>query len=186
MNVKGIFYVVTKASMTAAFGEERWKAFMAKLAEKDKYFGTAIMSITPIPVEKLIIIFDEMCNEFFNNDRMQYMMFGKVGAKYALSPEGPYKSYLLSKDIKQFVDFALPKLWSTYFDGGVCTTKLENNIVHFKVTGVQFKHHYFEQLMIGYFQKAIKIFGRKTVAKQIRGLSKGDDDIYFQYELKDS
>jgi len=26
--------------MTAAFGEERWTAFMAKLAEKDKYFST--------------------------------------------------------------------------------------------------------------------------------------------------
>jgi hypothetical protein len=40
--------------------------------------------------------------------------------------------------------------------------------------------------MMGYFQKAIRLFGRETVAKQIRGLSKGDDDIYFQYELKDS
>jgi len=37
--------------MTAAFGEERWTAFMAKLAEKDKYFSTVIMSITPIPVK---------------------------------------------------------------------------------------------------------------------------------------
>ena len=52
MNVKGIFYVVTKTTMIAAFGEERWKAFMDKLAEKDKYFGTVIMSITPMPVEK--------------------------------------------------------------------------------------------------------------------------------------
>ena len=172
--------------MALAFGEERWNSFMTGLAEKDKYFKNVIMSITLIPVEKLIVIFDEMCKEFFDGDYSQYSMFGKVGAKYALSPEGPYKSYLLSKDIKQFVDFALPKLWSTYFDGGVGTARIENNIVHFRVTGVQFKHYYFEQCLMGYFQKALKIFGKKTVENRIRGFSSGDDDIYYQYTLKDS
>jgi hypothetical protein len=83
---------------------------MTKLAEKDNYFSKMIMAITLSPVEKLIIFFDEMCKEFFNNDRMQYEMFGKVGAQYALSPEGPYKSYMLTKDIKQFVEVVLPKL----------------------------------------------------------------------------
>jgi hypothetical protein len=39
---------------------------------------------------------------------------------------------------------------------------------------------------MGYFQKALKIFGKKTVAKRIRSLSMGNDDIYFQFELKDS
>ena len=83
MNVKGTFYVLTKTAMISGFGEERWNSFMTKLVEKDNYFSKMIMSITLIPVEKLIIIFDEMCNEFFNNDRMQYLMFGKVGAKYS-------------------------------------------------------------------------------------------------------
>jgi hypothetical protein len=110
MNVKGTFYITTKTAMAEVFGQERWNSFMTRLAEKDSYFKNVIMSITLIPVEKLIIIFDEMCKEFFDGDYSQYSMFGKVGAKYALSPEGPYKSYLLSKDIKQFVDFALPKL----------------------------------------------------------------------------
>jgi hypothetical protein len=172
--------------MVTAFGEERWNSFMTKLAEKDKYFKNMIMSITLIPVEKLIIFFDEMCKEFFNNDRMQYMTFGKVGAQYALSPEGPYKSYMLTKDIKQFVEVVLPKLWSTYFDGGRTTTKLENNVVHLKITGIEIKNYYFEQLLMGYFQQALKMFGKKSVAKRIRSISSGDDDIYFQFELKDS
>ena len=110
MNVKGTFYITTKTAMALAFGDERWNSFMTRLAEKDKYFKNVIMSITLIPVDKLIVIFDEMCKEFFNNDRMQYMTFGKVGAQYALSPEGPYKSYMLTKDIKQFVEVVLPKL----------------------------------------------------------------------------
>jgi hypothetical protein len=84
MNAKGISYVVTKANMTAAFGEERWAAFMAKLAEKDKYFSTVIMSITPMPVEKLIVLFDEMCKDFFNDDKMQYVKFGNSLRKFDL------------------------------------------------------------------------------------------------------
>ena len=78
MNVKGIFFVITKTAMIKAYGEERWNSFMAKMVEKDKYFKTVIMSVTPIPVDKEIILFDEMCREFFNNDKMQYEMFGKV------------------------------------------------------------------------------------------------------------
>jgi hypothetical protein len=39
---------------------------------------------------------------------------------------------------------------------------------------------------MGFFQKALKIFGKKTVAKKVRSISSGDDDIYFQFELKDS
>ena len=185
MKIKGTFYVTTKTAMAEVFGQEPWNAFMTKLAEKDPYFKNVIMSITLIPVEKLVVIFDEMCKEFFKGDFSQYEMFGKVGAKYALAPDGPYKAYLLSKDLKQFVDFALPKLWTTYFDGGECKTWLENNIIHFQVTGVDFKHYYFEQTLMGYFQKAIKVFGRKTIAKQVRSLSRGDNDIYFQYTLKD-
>jgi hypothetical protein len=186
MNVKGIFYVVTKTTMTAAFGESRWEAFMAKLAEKDKYFKTVIMSVTPIPVEKLIILFDEMCSEFFNNDKSAYEMFGKVGAKSALSPGGPYQSYMLTKDIKQFVESTLPKVWSMYFDGGKAVARLENNVAHLKVTELQIKNVYFERLVMGYFQQAIKIFGKKSVAKQVRSLVAGDNDMYFQFALKDS
>jgi hypothetical protein len=186
MNVKGSFFVSAKAIMIEVFGEDRWNTFMTKLAEKDKYFSKIIMSVTLIPVEKLIVFFDEMCREYFNNDKMQYQTFGRSGAKAALSPGGVYQSYLLSKDIKQFVEFALPKLWSTYYDGGTFTTKLENNIVHIKITGIPVKYVYFEYLVMGYFQQALKVFGKKSVAKKVRSISSGDDDLYFQFELKDS
>jgi hypothetical protein len=186
MNAKGISYVVTKTNMTAALGEERWKAFIAKLAEQDKYFSTVIMSITPMPIEKLIVFFDEMCREFFNNDKAAYEIFGRSGAKYVLQPGGMYHSYLLNKDMKHFVEFVLPKLWSTYYDGGTITTKFENNIVHIKITGINVKYIYFEHLLMGYFQQALKVFGKKSVAKKVRSIVQGDNDFYFQFELKDS
>jgi hypothetical protein len=39
---------------------------------------------------------------------------------------------------------------------------------------------------MGYFQKALKMFGKKSVAKKIRSLASGDNDVYFQFELKES
>ncbi|PKN51598.1 MAG: hypothetical protein CVU55_11685 [Deltaproteobacteria bacterium HGW-Deltaproteobacteria-13] len=186
MNIKGSSYVTTKAIINEAFGEKGWNSFNDKLVAKDPFFSNMIMSITLIPVEKIIIFFDELCKEFFNNDKTQYSMFGKAGAKSTLSPGGPYSSYLLTKDIKQFVELSMPKIWSTYFDGGTFTSKFENNVAHLKVTGIDVKHIYFENLVMGFNQQALKVFGKKNVVKRIRSVASGDDDLYFQLELKDS
>ena len=185
MNVKGTAFVTSKSTITAAFGEERWKSFMTKLAAKDKFFSNIIMSVTLVPLEKYLFFLDELIKEYFNNDKMQYLKLGTVAAKFALSPGGPYHSYLLSKDLKQFVESGMPKLWTTYYDEGFLTGHLENNVVHFKIMGIPIKHIYFEYANSGFFQQALKIFGKKTVEKLIRGFSKGDNDIYFQYELQD-
>ena len=186
MNVKGNFFVSARTTMIEVFGKDRWNTFMTKLVEKDKYFNSVIMSVTLVPVEKLIVFFDEMCGEFFDNDKMQYQTFGRSGAKAALSPGGVYHSYLLSKDIKQFVEFGLPKLWTTYYDGGTFEAWFENNTVHIKITGIPVKYIYFEYLVMGYFQQALKVFGKRSVAKKVRSLSSGDEDLYFQFQLKDS
>ncbi|HUN56120.1 MAG TPA: hypothetical protein VMU29_13295 [Smithella sp.] len=184
MNIKGIFFATTKPVIIQAFGEERWNAFIAKLAQKDPYFSKVIMAISYVPIEKLVIFFDEMCKEFFNGDKMAYEIFGKSGAKYVLQPGGMFNAYLLNKDLKNFVEFVLPKLWSTYYDGGTITTSLENNIVHIKITGVDFKYVYFEQLLQGYFQQALKVVGKKTIPKKVRSITQGDNDIYFQYAIQ--
>jgi hypothetical protein len=186
MNVKGTVFLTGKVTITEAFGEERWKSFMAKLVAKDKFFSNMIMSVTLIPIEKHILFLDELLKEFFNNDSQQYGLFGVIAANYALSPGGPYQSYLLSKDIKQFVEFVLPKLWSTYYDGGTLTARLENNAVFTKITGFPIKHVNFEKLLMSYFKQSIKIFGKKSVATMVRSLTSGDDDILFKFELKDS
>jgi hypothetical protein len=186
MNAKGNIIVITRTNMIAGFGEERWNAFMTKLVQKDNYFSTMIMSVTLVPVEKVMIFFDAMCKEFFNNDKAVYPMYGKMGAKSLLSPGGPHQAYMLTKDINQFVKFVLPKIWSIFFDAGIFTTKFENNIVHIKITGVKIKNFDFENIVMGYNQQALKIFGRKSVAKRVRSLSAGDDDIYFLLELKDA
>jgi hypothetical protein len=186
MNVKGIVYLTGKNTIVSVFGEEAWNAFVLKLAAKDKYFNNVIMTITRVPIDKFILFLDELVKEFFNSDFMQYVTFGKVAAKFALSEEGMYKSHMLTRDIKQFVESVMPRLYSSYFDEGVVSTKLENNVAHLKITGLPIKHNYFEYLIMGYFQKAFKIFGKKVIAKRVRSLAAGDDDVYFTYELKDA
>ncbi len=93
---------------------------------------------------------------------------------------------MLTKDLKQFVESVLPKVWSTYFDGGTVTALFIDNVAHVKITGLQIKHNYFEYLVMGYFQQALKMFGKKSLAKRVRSLAAGDKDIYFQYVLMDS
>ena len=186
MNAKGNIIALTRTNVIADFGEERWNSFMAKLTRNDNYFSKMIMSVTIVPVEKLMIFFDEVCKEFFNNDKALYLMHGKMGAKAALSPGGPHQSYMLTKDINHFVKDILPKIWSIFFDAGVFTSKFENNIIHIKITGLDIKNYDFENLVIGYNQQAVKMFGRKSVAKRVRSISAGDDDLYFQLELQDA
>jgi hypothetical protein len=55
MNIKGTAYLTRKDTIIKTFGEERWNAFSAKLAAKDKYFSQTIMNITLIPLDKFII-----------------------------------------------------------------------------------------------------------------------------------
>jgi hypothetical protein len=186
MNVKGTVFTTTKATVIEAFGEQNWNSFMAKLAARDSYFKNVIMSITLVPLEKIIVFFDELINERFNGDKNSYIMFGMVGAKFALSPGGPYSSFLLTKDLKQFVEVAMPKLWATYYDGGSVTAKLENNVVHVVINGFPIKHIYFEKLLQGYYKQALKVFGKKTSATTVRCLTAGDNDIYIKYEIKES
>lgn len=185
MHVKGTVFVTGKAAITVGFGEERWNSFMAKLAAKDNFFSNIIMSVTIVPVEKHLFFLDEMLKEFFNNDKNQYFLFGRVAAKFALSPGGPYNSYLLTKDIKQFVESGMPKLWSTYYDGGRLIARLENDTVHLKITDLSVKHIYFEYMVMGYFKQALKIFGKKNTEKIVRSIANGDEDIYYKFEISD-
>ena len=183
MNIKGTAFTTAKVTISQAFGKERWNSFMAKMAEKDNYYKGMIMSIALIPVEKHLFFLDELIKEFFNNDKKQYLIFGKVAAKFALSPGGTYNSYLLTKDLKQFVEVGMPQIWTSLYDESVLTAILENNIVHIKITQIPIKNIDFEYLTVGYLQQALKIFGKKSHEKCVRGFSKGDNDIYYQFEL---
>jgi len=183
MNVKGTAYITRKDTIIKNFGEDRWKAFSAKLAEKDKYFNNMIMNITLIPLDNFILFLDEVLQEFFNNDKMHYWKLGEKSADFALSPGGPYHSYVLTKDIKQFVDQVMPKIWSTYFDGGTLTARFENNVAHITISGLPTKHIYFEYLVMGYVRQSLTILGKKYVERRVRGFSLGNNDIYYQYEI---
>jgi hypothetical protein len=68
----------------------------------------------------------------------------------------------------------------------VLTAKLDNNVIHVKISGIPIRHIYFEYLIAGYLQKGLKMLGQKAVESCISGFSKGDNDIYYQYELQNA
>jgi len=183
MNIKGTAFVTRKDTIIKAFGDARWNAFIAKLAEKDKYFSQTIMNITLIPLDKFIIFLDDVLKEFFNNDSNHYWKLGEKSADFALAPGGPYHSYLLTKDIKQLVEAGMPKIWSTYFDGGTFSSKYENNVVHIMISNLPTKHIYFEFLIMGYVRQALAIFGKKAVEHRVKGFSLGNSEIYYKFEV---
>lgn len=187
MNAKGNIIVITKKNMIAAFGEERWNTFMTNLTVKDKYFrNTLMMSVTVVPLEKLMIFFDEVSKEFFNNEKDLYAMYGQMGATSLLEQGGPHQAYMLTKDINLFVKNILPNIWSIFFDEGLFTASLQNNVVHIKITGIDIRSANFEELVIGYNRQALKIFGRKSTVKRVHSVSSGDADFYFTLELKNA
>ena len=186
MNIKGTAFTTAKVTISEAFGEERWNAFMAKIAEKDNYYKGMILSIALIPVEKHLFFLDELIKEFFNNDKKLFFMFGKVAAKFTLSPGGSRHAFLLVKTLKQFVEIGMPQIWTSLYDESVLTANLENNIAHVKITQIPIKSVDFEFMTVGYFKQALKIFGKKSNEKCIRGFSKGDKDIYYQFEIINS
>ena len=183
MNVKGTAFLTRKDTIIKAFGEERWKSFNDKLAAKDKYFNQMILNVTLIPLDKFIIFLDDVLMGFFNNDNNHYWKLGEKSADFSLGQGGPYHSFLITKDIKQFVESIMPKIWSTYFDGGIFTARFENNVAHITISGLPTKHIYFEYLIMGYIRQAIVIFGKKAVEHRVRGFSLGNSDIYYNFEI---
>ncbi|HQK41927.1 MAG TPA: hypothetical protein PKV39_02960 [bacterium] len=188
MNIKGTFLTITKSTIIEAFGLEKWNAFMAKMAEKDKYFkDTVIMTITLVPVEKSIMLLDGVIDEFFNGDRKNsYILFGRIAAKFALTKGGFYHFLMQTKDIKTFVENNLPKIWSIHFDGGSVTARLENNDVLINITDFPVKNEYYEKFITAYYKQVLKIFGKKSTETVLRSISAGNKDVYIKYALQDA
>lgn len=188
MNIKGTFFTITKSTVIAAFGLEKWNKFMAKMAEKDQYFkDNVIVTITLVPVEKSIILLDGVIDEFFNGDKKNsYILFGRIAAKFALSEGGFYHFLMQTKDIKTFVETNLPKIWAIHFDGGTVSAKLENNNVHINITDFPVKNEHYENFITAYYKQVLKIFGRKSTETVLKSLSAGNKDLYIKYLLLDS
>ncbi len=188
MNIKGTFFTITKSTVIAAFGIEKWNKFMAKMAEKDPYFkDTVIMTITLVPVEKSIMLLDGVIDEFFNGDRMNsYILFGRIAAKFALSEGGFYHFLMQTKDVKTFVENHLPKIWSIHFDGGSVNARLDNNMIYISINDFPVKNQYYENFIMAYYKQVLKIYGKKSTATMLRSLSSGNNDLSLKYELKDS
>lgn len=186
MNIKGTFLTITKSTVIAAFGLEKWNNFMVKMVEKDKYFkDNVIVTVTLVPVEKSILLLDGVIDEFFNGDKKNsYVLFGRIAAKFALSEGGFYHYLMQTKDLKTFVETNLPKIWSIHFDGGSVAARLDNNAVMIHIANFPVKNEYYESFVMAYYKQVLKIYGKKSTETIVRSLSAGKNDLLMKFELK--
>jgi len=186
MNIKGTFLTITKSTVIAAFGLEKWNNFMVKMVEKDKYFkDNVIVTVTLVPVEKSILLLDGVIDEFFNGDKKNsYVLFGRIAAKFALSEGGFYHYLMQTKDLKTFVEANLPKIWSIHFDGGSVAARLDNNAVMIHIANFPVKNEYYESFVMAYYKQVLKIYGKKSTETIVRSLSAGKNDLLMKFELK--
>lgn len=183
MEVRGTAFLARKSQILNSLGEEKWVKFIEKLSEKDAYFKNVIVGISLIPVEKFLLFQEELTREFFNNDQMTYWTMGEKSAEFALI-EGPYKIFLKSRDLKNFIEQSVPSLWNLYYTAGEIKTKYENKVAEIEIKGLINWHIYFEYVIAGYVKRALELLEANFEVKKIKGVSSGDKEIHYQFLLK--
>jgi hypothetical protein len=128
---------------------------------------------------------DEIVKEFFNIDMLHTRRLDRAPNNLYYQGDGITNHFCFSR-IECRSSSRRAQTWATFYDEGRVEAKFENNIAYYKVTGLTFKHRYFEYLIMGFLQKALKIFGMKGVPKHVTSMAAGDDDIYYQFAFKDS
>ncbi len=184
MEVKGVAFLSRKEGIIKQFGKEKWEEFIKKISTEESYFKQPILASTLIPVQSFLIFQDVLLKEFYNNNEQVYWMIGEKSAEWSLL-EGPYKTFLKTKDLNKFVESSLPLLWKMFYSSGIVYTKLDNNnIAHIKILDLPIWHIHFEYTIMGYCKRAFELLGiENLIMNKIKGVSLGDKEIYYQFKI---
>jgi hypothetical protein len=181
MDVKGTAFLARKAEIVGKFGEERWNRFIASLSGKANFVNDLVLPSTRIPIESFLTFQEELVKQFFNGDTRVYWELGEKSADWALK-DGPYKNFIVSKDMEDFASRSLPAIWRTYFNEGSIESRTEGSTVHLRIKTPVY-HIYFEYLVTAYFKRALELVSGKSVkAKKITG-GAGSEEIYYQLAI---
>jgi hypothetical protein len=181
MRIKGTAFLSKKRCVTRIHGEARWDNFIAKLAAEIPFFREPVLATTLIPAETFLAFQDRMLATFFAGDEHAYWEIGARSADWALS-EGPYKHYIVSRDIPDFVA-RFPSLWSTYFTTSEAKTSMSSNVIDVYASGLPRWHGYFEYMVMGYFKRALELQGARVTLKRVTPARARD--FHYQFILAD-
>lgn len=184
MQIKGTAFLGRKSMISQEFGEEAWEAFMARQAAKEPFWKEPIFPSTLIPYQLFFDFMEDLADEFYEGDRWAFWRFGEASAQWALT-EGPYKSFLDTKDVGEFVRAVFPVVWRIYCLEGVLEGRLKGNVAHVRLKDMPVSHIYFEYTVMGWAKRSLELLGvEKVEAKKIKGFESEDGEIYYQFVLE--
>ena len=184
MDVKGTAFVARKAFLERKFGHERFEAILREQAAIDPLFRGPILATSKIPIEAFLRLNDRLVRELYAGDDRSYFEHGAASAEFALGEGGPYRALVTNRDVASFAASA-PRIYRTYFDeGDAAGAVTDATHVSLELTGIPIRHVYFEYAICGYFGRGLELVsGRSIKTKCVRGFSRGDADVRYEYTV---
>jgi hypothetical protein len=185
MEIKGTAFVARKAMLERKFGAARFDAVLRAQVAVDPLFGRPILATTRLPIDAFMRLNERIVKELYAGDDHSYWEAGQASAEFALGESGPYRVLVTSRDVKAFAESA-PRIYRTYFDEGDALGELRpDGVVLLTLTGIPYRHVYFEYAICGYFAHGLSLVsGKKVDTTCVRGFSRGDADVRYELRLR--
>lgn len=184
MDVKGTAFVARKAYLERKFGAAKFDEVLRKQAAIDPIFKSPILATSRLPIEPFLRLNDRFIRELHGGDDRAYFEAGVESAEFALGEGGPYRVLVTNRDIASFAASA-PRIYRTYFDEGDAASVQDGAGVVLTLSDIPIRHVYFEYAICGYFGRGLELVtGGKVDARCVRGFSKGDADVRYEYRFR--
>lgn len=188
MEVKGTAFLARRSMLVREIGEERFRAFFARVAEREPLFGRPILATTTLPIRPFLAFNDMIVRELYDGDVRSYVRFGEASAEWSLT-EGPYKNMVTSKSLDQFAGMGR-LLYANFFTAGRAESALrpaggaDRQVVDLRLLDVprECHHPYMEYAIPAYFRRGLELVAHATVSmRALRTYGKGDPEVHYEY-----
>lgn len=180
MHVKGTAWLARDEAMVKAFGEARWRAFLAKMQPKAPFLAAPVMPISRIPVEPFLALHDALVDEFYGGDPQAYWRFGETSAEWALQHQ--LRGLFAPGEGRRFLSFS-STIYRGYFDVGELAVETTPAHVELVIRGVEPPHVYFEYSIIGFAAGGLRVLGVPCEPECVKGFSRGDAEVRYRFAL---
>ena len=176
MFVKGSAFVPIREYVKSHFGEEKWREFITRIADKDTFFQNELLVSSRIPVESFLYFVDEYIKTFFNGREDIFWQMGRGAAEWALN-EGPYRVLFEGKKAGDFLQKGLNTIvgvmFNLYYSEGKAEASSDGKVTVVKIYDLPVKHDYFEYTTMGFMEYTIEFMvGQRPEHKVIRSLTR--------------
>lgn len=187
MEVKGTAFLSRRGFIDKEHGAGTFEGIVARQAKVDPIFREPILATTRLPIEPFLRLNERIVAELYRGDDKSYLRVGELSAEWALAEGGPYHHLVKDRDVPAFARSA-PNIYKNYFTAGAAEAEVDPKNpkrVSLALTGIAIPHKYFEYAIIGYFRHGLGIVsGRPVVETCVRGFSKGDRDVLYDYVIQ--